>query len=335
MSRFLIRLSPFLGILTALAFLWLLYWSWCWGWWGRNNIFLQYLFQCRCPTITEQARYPTQAQVLASACQDESSKHALLLQQLNNGFVGGYHVDKSWWIGRSRTNYLLIDSQDGSFAVARYILSNGTLDPLITEQIRNAKNIYWQQDLGVLLALSSVETPERSGNLVLTSQDDTPLSREQLRNQIALELTKNQIPYNTVGSWGTVISRNHLFLYRGGIRLVDGEQRIIDGSELGGRLFAVGWAADDRGALLEGNNSLYLYGGGFQVIVPTGPVVPQPILLLRVPSEYLPPQLREQAEEQLQQEQTTRVLGNVMVWLSVGLFLCFFAMRVLGRFRRT
>lgn len=330
-----IRISPFVGALTVLSLLWLVYWSWCWGWWGRNNLWLQYFFQCACPSISEQARFPTQSEVLVSGCQDESTKQAILSQMLNAGFVGGYHIAKNWWIGRSVNDYVIVNPTNGSFAVPKYTFTQGVaLDPTILELIQKAKNVYWQQDLGILLALSSMETPGSGGSIVLTSQDDTPLSRELLRNQISLELSINGTPYDTVGSWGTVISRNRLFLYRGGIRLVAGDKLIVDGSELAGRFFAVGWAESERGALLEGNNSLYLYGGGFQVVVPTGPVVPQPILLLRVPVEYLPPHVRAEMKAQIQQEQLVRTLGNLSVLLSLSIAVLLGGLVVLRRTRR-
>jgi hypothetical protein len=43
------------------------YWGYCWGWWGRNTLALQYLFQCRCPAASEAVRYRPFT-VLVSAC---------------------------------------------------------------------------------------------------------------------------------------------------------------------------------------------------------------------------------------------------------------------------
>lgn len=58
-------LVRWLGI--ALLTLSWLYWSWCWGWWGQNKL-LQYVFQCRCPAISEEARYPDTVDVVIPAC---------------------------------------------------------------------------------------------------------------------------------------------------------------------------------------------------------------------------------------------------------------------------
>ncbi len=70
------RLSPWTrGCLTLLLtllvgsvlLLGLLYWGYCWGWWGRTNLTLQYLFQCQCPAASERVRYAPFT-VLVSAC---------------------------------------------------------------------------------------------------------------------------------------------------------------------------------------------------------------------------------------------------------------------------
>lgn len=56
------------GIVFVLSIV-LTYWSWCWGWWGQNR-FLQYLLQCNCPSVSEEARYPENVDILFSACLD-------------------------------------------------------------------------------------------------------------------------------------------------------------------------------------------------------------------------------------------------------------------------
>jgi hypothetical protein len=49
------------------------YWGYCWGWWGRNTLALQYLFQCRCPAASEAVRYRPFT-VLVSACRQPDFK---------------------------------------------------------------------------------------------------------------------------------------------------------------------------------------------------------------------------------------------------------------------
>ncbi len=58
---------PLVSGLALLLALGTLYTGYCYGWWGRNNLFLQYLFQCHSPPGSEQVRY-AEFTVLAPAC---------------------------------------------------------------------------------------------------------------------------------------------------------------------------------------------------------------------------------------------------------------------------
>ena len=59
----------FLGLAAPILAIGLLYWGYCWHWWGRDSLLLQYLFQCRCPSASEATRYP-HFTVLVSACRN-------------------------------------------------------------------------------------------------------------------------------------------------------------------------------------------------------------------------------------------------------------------------
>src|SRR5687768_16749344 len=52
----------------------LFYYGYCWGWWGRNSLLLQYHFQCDCPIASEQTRYAEEVEVIVSACRHNYSK---------------------------------------------------------------------------------------------------------------------------------------------------------------------------------------------------------------------------------------------------------------------
>ncbi len=333
MQHFLLRLSPFLGLFVLLSFLWLLYWSWCWGWWGRDNLFLQYLFQCRCPSISEQARFPAPAQVLVSACTGETSKKSQLSDLVKAGYIGSYYVFNNWVLERrpnretNQFDYNLVNVIGNQQISLKRTTPSGDfeIDQETLTLLDSAQKVYLVQESQVAVALARSFESAQQGNIIL---EGAP-SRQ---NEISSILKRNNIPYDLSSSHGPV-SFNHLFTYIFGIYLTANLQRIVDGSEIGSRFLPVGWASDDRGVLLEGSNSLYLYGGGFQVVIPTGPVVPQPILLLRVPNEYLPPPVRQQVEGQMQQEQSVRTLGNISVWVSLALVLVLVGQMILRRFR--
>lgn len=60
---FLRHLIIFIGILALLFF------SYCWGLWGHNSRWAQYLFQCSCPRISETTRYPPESvEILLPVC---------------------------------------------------------------------------------------------------------------------------------------------------------------------------------------------------------------------------------------------------------------------------
>ncbi|MCC6301010.1 MAG: hypothetical protein IT314_17110 [Anaerolineales bacterium] len=73
----------------------LIYYGYCWGWWGRNSLLLQYLFQCSCPAASEEARYPEYVDVLVPACKNQGallspSGRLLSVQEEESGIISSY-----------------------------------------------------------------------------------------------------------------------------------------------------------------------------------------------------------------------------------------------------
>jgi hypothetical protein len=64
-QKYLRRLLTLFG--TGLGACILVYLGYCYGWWGRGNLALQYLFQCNCPPSSEAVRYAPFI-VLSPAC---------------------------------------------------------------------------------------------------------------------------------------------------------------------------------------------------------------------------------------------------------------------------
>ena len=46
----------------------LIYFGYCWGLWGRQSLLFQHLFQCKCPSASEEARYPLSVDIIVPAC---------------------------------------------------------------------------------------------------------------------------------------------------------------------------------------------------------------------------------------------------------------------------
>ena len=51
------------------AALWVGYLGYCWGWWLRDNLLAQWVFQCQCPAASEAVRYAP-FRLVAPACSD-------------------------------------------------------------------------------------------------------------------------------------------------------------------------------------------------------------------------------------------------------------------------
>ena len=46
------------------------FYGYCWGLWGRGSLLFQYLFQCKCPVASEEARYPDDVDVIVPTCRN-------------------------------------------------------------------------------------------------------------------------------------------------------------------------------------------------------------------------------------------------------------------------
>lgn len=83
--------------LLLLGSLFLLYWGYCWGLWGRDSKLLAFLFPCACPPISEEFRYPEYINVLVPACEDrrisDVSPSKRYLATTGNNFDRGYIYD--------------------------------------------------------------------------------------------------------------------------------------------------------------------------------------------------------------------------------------------------
>jgi hypothetical protein len=55
-------------IVLVLSLSLLLYSGYCFGLWGRKSLLLQYLFQCNCPSLSAEWRYPRQVDIIVPAC---------------------------------------------------------------------------------------------------------------------------------------------------------------------------------------------------------------------------------------------------------------------------
>ncbi|MBI5651136.1 MAG: hypothetical protein HZC40_11935 [Chloroflexi bacterium] len=343
----------------------LLWWSWCWGWWGNDNLFLQYLFHCKYPPLSEETRYPASVDVLVSECVDAhledispngrylivsypgtefptqplgaylydlQSKELKPVNGIDAGDFSPRFVTDDWLLEIRREPYrikweetklALVNPRNGRRLVLNRVpmSPNHEIESGMLQFFHTAEQVYvLELGLAVALAPNFVEHPE--ANFVLGRQFDGPTDMERIRKI----LDENGIPYQVQvpyayppTSYGEDLSRNRLFKYYFGIYLVSNNEMVFPALVevyLSSNFRDAGWAYEDRGVILDGGQT-YLIGGGDSISC-CGPKwfpVARPILLLKVPKEYLSPELRQQEEMHEAWEQTAKALAAVVFWV--------------------
>jgi len=46
----------------------IVHYGYCFSLWGRKSLLFQHLFQCKCPSFSEEWRFPKEVDVIVSAC---------------------------------------------------------------------------------------------------------------------------------------------------------------------------------------------------------------------------------------------------------------------------
>lgn len=308
--------------------MYLLYQSWCWGWWGRDNLILQYYLQCKCPRESEQARFPS-TEILVSACENQEIKDRKLVELVKKGYVGSFGVFGDWVLELEPgdttpiRNYYLLNVKTGQHLSLKYArtMDEGKVEPNVLEALRAADKIYsfntgaerFKPKVVVALVTDFVNSGE---NWLVESSDG--------RVDLIPGNSQNKLFKHSSANTGIMVSKNHLFQSSRGIELTSNHQQITPSLEWASKRFQrVGWAEGDRGVIYYGGSlgGPYMFGPSLAVIVPTGPVVPQPVVLLQVPKEYLSLHLQQEFETHQVQEQTAIALGNFRALIALGLFV--------------
>ena len=307
--------------------------GYCWGWWGRQSLLLQYLFQCECPAASTHARYPIEVDVVIPGCIKTGvilspGGRLLYVREQKKEHVSTYLLDLKT---KEKTSFVLSDTSGFSFLTDdllyiwlsyledMYILDRATgeqypvyrftsLYPnanengyanlsLLARELQKAKYVFLIQQDRTVVALGS-DFPASSSQNFLTGSFDIPGSEP---NKVEQFLRSNHIVYQTVRplySPEEAISPNGRFIARyDGIYLAATNQKIVEGYQFswyyhsygGQHLSLRGWKYDSSGAI---------YAQSFGPCVLETPgldapgciwEVPQPVILLKVPEQYLVP----------------------------------------------
>lgn len=313
--------------LVILAALPLLYFGYCRGWWGRQSLLLQYLFQCNCPVTSEEARYPESIDVIVSACRNAGARVA----------PGGrwLHVDEEW--NNVRSSYLLnvetgekiptavpqsnmyfltddlvfvsLGSGDGNEYVQdrttekQYILRrfrslypdalvDGNADPgVLAEALHNASFVFLIDDRDIVVAYTP-EFPASAKLNFTTNWLDLPGGEP---DKVRLFLQEFDIAYRLIpsGFMEEAVSPDGRFVARrDGIYLSDTGEKVAEGYFIrkfpGKQYFSVrGWTYDSSGVIYSKFAEPCLLET--PGIDEPGCLweVPQPVIKLNVPEEYM------------------------------------------------
>jgi hypothetical protein len=303
------------------------YCGYCWGLWGRNSLLLQYLFQCGCPVVSSELRYPNAVDVVVPACKYLESLHSpsgrlIYVLAEGSGTTSTYLLNIEtgekilFTLPDEGSSYFLTDDLvfHSFYGDDEYILdiptgikhsiqdakqlepsiySMGNIAPhLLLDALSTADQIFLIKDVFqpvVVLSSDFRNHPEHSFtfNALDFSADET--------NPVEGFMREYDVPYLYIpGRYpGELISPDGRFIARAdGIYLTTIEEKIIEGySGPGGKYFAVrGWAYDNSGALYSKSIIHWpcLIEGPTISDVPLCIFkVPQPLLLLKIPEEYI------------------------------------------------
>jgi hypothetical protein len=311
----LIRVAIFLGLPV------LLYYGYCWGLWGRHSLLLQYLFQCSCPPASEEARYPDEVDVIISDCRNgrsilspsgrllavyetepaNASPYLLDLQTgekipllLPEKSEVHFLTDNLLYTSLSYDEKYILDRTTGNQYPLRRYLSvypgtylGGDADPnLLAEALRQAKYVFFIRDNGNIVALDP-DFPASAEKNFLIDWLDFPV---KVSSQVEQFLKEYNVAYQAIPKSypEEVISPDGRFVARpDGIYLIETNQLIVKAPPS----LVMGWASGGRGAIYSSARGRCLIRTGlpFSDDVGCATWVPQPVIILNVPEEYLLP----------------------------------------------
>lgn len=308
-------LLPILGLVCLFYFYSL---GWCWGWLKSDSRMLRYPLQCNCPATSEEARYPENVDVLVLACTPNAVKSERLAHLQAEGYRGSYSIVDYWILeqrkgtGNAEFTYWLVNVKSNQeIPLEHIVLEEGApIPPELKAWLQTAGGVYLSYPVVVLQEPSD---PAQGTSFALEQKGKDILA-------LYYKLTGAGVkPIDPDSEVQGAYSLNRVFRYRYGIFLTSNNQLISPSHDLESDFWFRGWAADNRGVMFEGKE-IFVIGTNDSVLMPLGFYpIPQPVLLLKIPKEYLSPPVRAQVEAQEAQERQAKQQGNLQVGLALGL----------------
>lgn len=296
-----------ISLFVILALPFLLKYGYCWGWWGRHSLLLQHYFQCQCPAASEEARYAEEVDVIVSACRESyvalsPSGRLLYVREKDFNYLLDLQTSRRTDVSNQPYSTFLTDDVGFIEYPKSYIVDlttgkqypiqqfrysrpdaqvNGDTDLLLlVEHLQQAEQVFFIDDTDTVVALASDFRSNLKQNFIANRFDLTDFSMEEFLqlNNITYRSITIRYPHEVLSPNGRLIARDN------GIYLVETNQMIVKAPVS----FVRGWTSDGRGVIYAVSDRCL-----FQLALPMGDdswceiEVPQPVLLLNVPEEYL------------------------------------------------
>ena len=296
----------------------LLYYGYCWGLWGRSSLLLQYLFQCSCPPASEEARYPDVVDVIISACRQSSvelspsgrllsvheeqtgitSKYLLDLQTMeridvSNQPSSSFLTDNIGFIESGLEDYLVDRTTGKQYSIQpfKYWRENAYVNgepnlELLVSALQQAEQVFFSQSTYRVVVLMSNFPTSPEQNFTFDDIDIPGLSPRHVEqflqeNDIVHQTILPGYPHEVASPDGSLIARDD------GIYLVATNQLIAQVPPS----LVMGWTSDGRSVIYSSpfGRCLIRTATPFADEVGCATWVPQPVIILKVPEEYLLP----------------------------------------------
>ena len=300
----------------------LLYYGYCWGLWGRNSLLLQYLFQCNCPALCEEARYPKDVDVIVPACNNAvvmlfPNGRRLYMLEKNSEIPSSYLLDlqtkEKTPIGSKEGYFHFLENDivyvggkgeyilDGATGLQYPIqsfsqlhpnaFSNGYVDTeLLVRALSQSDEVFLIDAASdPVIAISSDFRINPEHNFIVYSYDlpeywANPMEEFLHQNGIVYKYAAARFPSKSLPT--EVASPDGKFIARDdGIHLAETNQMIVNAPIPGVR----GWTYDGRGVIYSSRRCLFQIGLPFADDRACFRWVSEPVFMLKIPNEYLLP----------------------------------------------
>ena len=278
---------------------------------------LQHFFQCSCPPISEEARYPRQVDVIISACEHLTSSRLspsgrfLYVYEETPGLISAYRLDLQtmertdvayqpfssfltddlWFVENGIEDYIIDQTTGKRYPIRtfRYWQENAYVNgepnlELLISSLHRAERVFLTPNYSTVVVLmpNFFANPAQGFTFDLSDFPEWgPRRVEQFlqEDKVIYQTVLANFPHEVVSPDGKLIAQDD------GIYLFETNQRIAKAPPS----LVRGWTSNSRGAIYSSDGRCLIRRSlPFADDVGCEIWVPQPVLLLKIPEEYLP-----------------------------------------------